>query len=222
MKKALSLLLVFMLILSFAACSKTPNTKPAENSITNNTALTDTKNTENTKNIETSETLENTESVEPKNEEIQPQDSKPNDSIEKPEENDKQGNIEPKPEAPNPNNKAPEKINPAEAEKTVADYVNKNGKHIEEKAEALFSSKTGMTCNCSLKAKGTKLVVQCNIDGFDDLVDSDKTKIKILAGSVKSMLKTEFQAFTEEVPEVTGADIMICEEDGDLITTVSF
>lgn len=212
-KKISCLILIVMLTLNFLACSKDTkkDSEPAES--TSVEAPTEVKMPEDTKPEET----ETVVSEEDKAEEKQPESETNNKT---PEKNNKTENKNPETSKPESND-TQEEDNSVNAEAKVSEFVNKNGKNIEEKGEKLFLSKTGMTCDCTVKANGTKLVLYCNINGLDDLVDSDKTKIQILAGSIKSMLKKEFKAYTEDIPEITGADFKICEEDGDLIATVS-
>ena len=58
-------------------------------------------------------------------------------------------------------------------------------------------------------------------EGFNDLADADKSKLKILAASMRNTANYALSIITEAEPEVTGADFNVCEEDGDLITTIS-
>ncbi len=134
------------------------------------------------------------------------------------------------PEAPEPDNETnnpnsqPDTDNPDDtdsAENKVASYVANNGKSLEADFESQFYDKTAMTCDCKISADGTRVVVNCNITGFNDLDETETTKIKILASSMKPTAKSIITDISNIEPEITGVDFNICEEDGDAIATVS-
>ena len=105
-------------------------------------------------------------------------------------------------------------------ETKVAEYVKNYGEILTSRMETELSAKN-VTSTCTVSASGTKLVFTCHLTDYNDVSESDKSRIKIAAISLKPMANTELAKITETEPAVTGADLNICETDGDLITTVS-
>lgn len=106
-------------------------------------------------------------------------------------------------------------------EEKVATYVTQNGATLEADFETRFLSATGITCDCSIIPSGTTVVINCNISGLNDLAENEKTKVKLLASSMKPTAMSVLTEANNNEPAITGMYFNVCEEDGDLITTVS-
>lgn len=106
-------------------------------------------------------------------------------------------------------------------EEKVATYVTQNGATLEADFETRFLSATGISCDCSIIPSGTTVVINCNISGLNDLAENEKTKIKLLASSMKPTAMSVLTEANNNEPAITGMYFNVCEEDGDLITTVS-
>lgn len=106
-------------------------------------------------------------------------------------------------------------------EEKVAAYVTQNGATLEADFETRFLSATGISCECSIIPSGTTVVINCNISGLNDLAENEKTKVKLLASSMKPTAMSVLTDANNTEPAITGMDFNVCEEDGDLITTVS-
>lgn len=106
-------------------------------------------------------------------------------------------------------------------EEKVATYVTQNGATLEADFETRFLSATGISCDCSIIPSGTTVVINCNISGLNDLAEDEKTKVKLLASSMKPTAMSVLTEANNNEPAITGMYFNVCEEDGDLITTVS-
>ena len=106
-------------------------------------------------------------------------------------------------------------------EEKVATYVTQNGATLEADFETRFLSATGISCDCSIMPSGTTVVINCNISGLNDLAENEKTKVKLLASSMKPTAMSVLTEANNNEPAITGMYFNVCEEDGDLITTVS-
>ena len=196
--RILSLTIILALTLCLAACGE--NT---ENTDTKPAAATETANVTNTP--EEPEKTEETTETEDKNTE-EPQDETP-----KTEDSNEEGT---QPD----NDKVPE--NTVTEESKVSDYVKNNGSTLTSRLETELSAKN-IASTCTVSASGTRLVFTCKLSDYNDLSESDKSKIKIATIALKPTANSELAKITETEPAVTGADFKICETDGDLITTIS-
>ena len=194
--RILSLTIILALTLCLAACGENK-----ENTDTKPAAATETANVTNTP--EEPEKNEETTETEDKNTE-EPQDETP-----KTEDSDEEG-TQP--------DKVPENTDTDESK--VSDYVKNNGSTLTSRLETELSAKN-IASTCTVSASGTRLVFTCKLSDYNDLSESDKSKIKIATIALKPTANSELAKITETEPAVTGADFKICETDGDLITTIS-
>lgn len=102
----------------------------------------------------------------------------------------------------------------------LAKFIEEQGSDMEEAFESSFGSSSGMDCECEISGEGTKLILDCKIDGFNDLSSSEKKQVQDIYDSMSSQFKTMFSPLKEEVSTLTEVVINVCEEDGDLIAKI--
>ena len=82
-------------------------------------------------------------------------------------------------------------------------------------------SSGGMQCKSTLKVDGTKLVLDCSIQGINNVADAGKAQMQKVYEDNKEALKAGFAPLKSEVPTVSGIIINVCEEDGDILATIN-
>lgn len=103
----------------------------------------------------------------------------------------------------------------------VAQYVSDNKSEFESQFEESFSqSSGGITCDCVLKSSGTTIIIDCNINDINNLNSEEKAVFADAFSQLGSFSDSMVELFKIDVPEVTDVKINICEEDGDLITSL--
>lgn len=115
---------------------------------------------------------------------------------------------------------APEVDVPAaktDAEK-VADYVAAHGSEIIDAFESGFTS-SGMTCNSTVEAVDTGIVLKVCINELVDLPEEQKTVMQNTFDQMGPTLDSNFGAIQQEIAELTYIKVDICEKDGDLVAT---
>ena len=105
-------------------------------------------------------------------------------------------------------------------ERIIAEFVDNYGYQLEKNFEEGFST-SGMSCECNTSTKGTVLVIECLIDGVDNLSEYEKNIIANSANAyeTKSSYKESLKTIQTGLP-VTGIELVLCEQDGDVITTI--
>lgn len=105
--------------------------------------------------------------------------------------------------------------------KKVAEYVRDNKELFESQFESSFSSSSGgIGCDCIIETSGTTIIINCNIDGIDNLTPDERAVFKEAYSQMGSISDSMLDAFQTDVPEVTDVIMNICEEDGDIITSI--
>ena len=200
--KILSFIFILALMLNLAACSEKKVTETPEKEVADEVSTT----------IETPKETKDNKPVDNDTEKV-PE----TEDTEKPDKKDEEKHIE----KDTAKDTEAEPVDPEKAKAKVLTFIENNKSDLESKFREEFFAKTGKECVCTISANDTRVVFNCNLTGFNDLADADKSKLKILAASMRNTANYALSIITEAEPEVTGADFNVCEEDGDLITTIS-
>lgn len=102
----------------------------------------------------------------------------------------------------------------------VQEYVDTYGNAFITSFEESFDESSGMDSTCTITAEGTKIVIQCNVAGLNDIDAETKDMLQSTYDGMKDQLTETFKPIKEELPELTGAVMKICEEDGDVLAEV--
>lgn len=115
---------------------------------------------------------------------------------------------------------APEADTPTEKtdEEKVADYVALKETSIISMFESALSG-SGLTCNSTVKAEGTGIVVTICINELVDIPEEQKTMLQNTFDQNSAALSGNFAPIQAEIPELTYVKFNYCEKDGDLIAT---
>ena len=200
--KILSFVFILALMLNLAACSEKKVTKTPKTEVADEVSTT----------IETPKENEDDKQVDNDTEKATEA-----EDTEKPHKKDEEKDMKKDTEKDTES----EPVDPEKAKAKVLTFIENNKSDLESKFREEFFAKTGRECVCTVSASDTRVVFTCNLTGFNDLADADKSKLKILAASMRNTANYALSIITEAEPEVTGADFNVCEEDGDPITTIS-
>ncbi|MBR5518623.1 MAG: hypothetical protein IKV86_06310 [Clostridia bacterium] len=201
--KILSLTIILAMVLCLGACGEDAEKTDAKPAASAETA--------DAPNTPVEESVQETE---------QPSEPASEDSSENTEEEkteDAQKSEEPSKQEADNNTKSDNSTTP---ESKVAEFVKNNGASLTARLEKELSAKK-ITSTCTLASNGTRIVVTCKLAGYNNLSEADKYPIKLAAYALDSTVNTEFAKLVEKEPAISGADFKICEEDGDIITTIS-
>lgn len=102
---------------------------------------------------------------------------------------------------------------------SVETYVEANRDELIETVESAMSS-SGITCEADVRADGNALIIDINIDGINNLTQSDKDMLQDTYDSNMAGFDASFEQMKEGLPSLESATWNICEEDGDVIAVV--
>ena len=101
-------------------------------------------------------------------------------------------------------------------------FVESQGATFEKSFEDSFkSSSGGLNCDCKLSVDGTKLIVDCLVEGIDDVPSETKDEMQKAYEATKDQLSEAFKPIKDEVSNLSEVTLNICESDGDVIATIN-
>ena len=101
-------------------------------------------------------------------------------------------------------------------------FVESEGAEFEKNFEDSFkSSSGGLNCDCKLSVDGTKLTVDCLVEGIDDVPSETKDEMQKAYEATKTELSEAFKPIKDVAPNLNEVILNICESDGDIIATVN-
>ena len=109
---------------------------------------------------------------------------------------------------------------PESAESKVASYVEKYGSSLVSGLEEAFATSSGMTCESSVKAEGTGIIIDIKINELDNLTQEQKDLMQGAYDAMDSSFDVTLTTVQKEISEVTYMTINVCEKDGDVVATI--
>ena len=109
---------------------------------------------------------------------------------------------------------------PESAESKVASYVEKYGSSLVSGLEEAFATSSGMTCESSVKAEGTGIIIDIKINELDNLTQEQKDLMQGAYDAMGSSFDVTLTTVQKEISEVTYMTINVCEKDGDVVATI--
>lgn len=107
------------------------------------------------------------------------------------------------------------------ADTSVQDYVDKYGKQLTTAFKSSFeASSGGFTCDCDIRAVGTEIIIDCCVNGLDNVPAEGKAQMQAIYDESKDALMEPYEEMKKELPSLTGFTINVCEEDGDLLANL--
>ena len=106
------------------------------------------------------------------------------------------------------------------AAKAVAAYVEEHKSELNSGIAESFAQSSGMECESKIYADGTKIVIDLNVIGLNDVPADQKELMQEAYDSLSETFDGMVSDMQKEIPEVTGLVINVCEEDGDLLAKV--
>jgi len=106
------------------------------------------------------------------------------------------------------------------ASKAVADYVAKNKSDLEAGLVYGFTESSGMDCETDIYADGTDIVIEIRVEGMDNVPSDTKKQMQDTYDSMGSTFDELASELQNEVPELTGLVLIVCEEDGDVLAKI--
>ena len=108
----------------------------------------------------------------------------------------------------------------SENSKEVEAYVAEHKTELLSSMETSFASSSGMTCTSSIEVKGAGFIISVNINELDNLDDSIKEQMQSAYDSMQSAFDGMLEEMQQELPELEYFEIIVCEKDGDEISTI--
>ena len=104
----------------------------------------------------------------------------------------------------------------------VVKIIEEQGAAMESSFKTSFeASSGGLTCECDIYADGTTIVMDVLIDGLNDCTDDVKEELQTAYNEIEPSLEAELAPLKDECESLTAVTYNICEEDGDVIATVT-
>ena len=101
-------------------------------------------------------------------------------------------------------------------------FVESQGADFEKSFEdSCKSSSGGLNCDCKLSVDGTKLTVDCLVEGIDDVPSETKDEMQKAYEATKTELSESFKPIKDGAPNLSEVTLNICESDGDIIATIN-
>ena len=104
--------------------------------------------------------------------------------------------------------------------KKVADYVAANEATLKSSMETSFASSSGLTCTSTIKTEGCKIVLDININEWQDIDASIKSQLQATYDAMDSYFDAAFDLMQKDLPEMDAFIVNVCEKDGDVVATV--
>ena len=99
----------------------------------------------------------------------------------------------------------------------VREYVDKHGADLCTIMEQSITQGSGMTCTSKIKAVGSTIVFDININELDNLTAAQRSEIQANYDAQSSSMSSALKQMQTELPELSGMTINVCEGDGDFI-----
>lgn len=110
-----------------------------------------------------------------------------------------------------------EKKDSAKDSSKIQEYVDKNGADLLSAMEYSFAQSAGMTCTSKIKAVGTTIVIDMNINELDNLTKEQCAAAQSTYDAQSASMSSALEQMQTELPELTGMTINVRECDGDFI-----
>ncbi|MBR5239727.1 MAG: hypothetical protein IKW04_04015 [Clostridia bacterium] len=107
--------------------------------------------------------------------------------------------------------------NDAQLEAVVAKY---KGEFLDGMKMGFEQSSGGMECDCTMRVEGTTIIIECLINGMNNIPAENKAQMQEIYDGMTDTMKTAFAPFKEEAPNLSEVIINVCEEDGDILATI--
>lgn len=104
-----------------------------------------------------------------------------------------------------------------DAEDAVAAYVNENGDAL---AETLAAS-VGAECEVDVESEDCGIVITISMTGWDNIAKEAKEQVQELYDSAAATYSALMDLARAELPELEFMTFNVCEEDGDLVATLT-
>jgi hypothetical protein len=108
----------------------------------------------------------------------------------------------------------------AQAAAKVAAYVRQYGDEFLDGLEQGFTQNSELTCNSTIAAQGTGIVVHININEIDNVDQATKNQMQAAYDSMSGTFKQSLNQMQRSLPELESLTIYVCEKDGDLLATI--
>ncbi len=109
----------------------------------------------------------------------------------------------------------------SEGAEAVADYVDENEDAMVDGFSSSFAASAGRSCEVTVKAVGTGMVIDVNIEGLDDISASDKAQVQANYDGMASDFETMLSDAKKDLAELEYITFNINEEDGDPIAVIN-
>ncbi len=102
----------------------------------------------------------------------------------------------------------------------VAKYVNENKADLISAMESSFSASSGMGCEVTVEAIDNGMVINVNIEGFDEIPEEQKELLQSAYDAMSGSFETMLEELQAEVPEFGYMTIKVNEVDGDNLANI--
>ncbi len=78
----------------------------------------------------------------------------------------------------------------------------------------------GLECDCTMRVEGTTIIIECLIDGINNIPAENKAQMQEIYDGMNDTMKVAFTPFKEEAPNLSDVIVNVCEEDGDILASI--
>ena len=104
--------------------------------------------------------------------------------------------------------------------KLEAFIENEGQAFIDAFTKSFTQTSDGMKCDTTIEVEGSTLVIDCAVEGMNNISDDVKAQLQDLYDQTGDIIKESFQPIKDAVPSLEAVIFNMREEDGDLLAGV--